>query len=274
MKIGVLTDSTCDIPETLREKYDINIVPLYIIHNNKSFKDNELEWEEFSKMLKSNTPPTTSQPSINDFIQKYNEMLEKYDHIIGIFISSVLSGTYNSAVTASTLIEESQKITIVDSESGSTAMALMAIEIAKKAKEGDLNETIKFAEDLVEKSEIYFIPSDVNYLKRSGRVSSAQSLLIGLLNVKLILKTDKGKLVLHKKIIGQKKAMNTLYGIIKSKKIRNNTVGFSYTGDFKKAKEIIENIKNMGLEVMETKMGNVLTTHGGPNFFALSFLNE
>jgi DegV family protein with EDD domain len=274
MKIGVLTDSTCDIPEDLREKYDINIVPLYILHNNKSFKDNELEWEEFSKMLKSDILPTTSQPSVNDFIQKYNELLKRYDHIIGIFISSALSGTYNSAVTATTLIEESQKITVLDSESGSTAMALMAIEIAKKAKDGDLNETIKFAEDLIKKSEIYFIPSNVNYLKRSGRVSSTQSLLIGLLNLKLILKTDNGKLVLHKKIIGQKKAMNTIYEIIKSRKIRNNTVGFSYTGDFERSKEIRDKIKSMGLEVMETSMGNVLATHGGPNLFALSFLNE
>ena len=274
MKIGILTDSTCDIPEDLKKKYDINSVPLYVIHNNKSFKDNELEWDEFSKMLKSDTPPTTSQPSVNDFIQKYNELLREYDHIIGIFISSILSGTYNSAVTATTLIEDSQKITVLDSESGSSAIALMAIEIAKKAKDGNLNETIKFAEDLIGKSETYFIPSDVNYLKRSGRVSSAQSLLIGLLSLKLILKTDKGRLVLYKKIIGQKKAMNTIYGIVKSRKIRNNMVGFSYTGDFKKAKEIIENIKNLGLEVMETTMSNVLTTHGGPNFFALSFLNE
>lgn len=274
MKIGVLTDSTCDIPNDLKNEYNISIIPLYILHENRSFKDTELKWEDFFEMLKSDNHPTTSQPSIDDFIKKYNELLEKYDHIIGIFISSRLSGTYSAAVTASTLIEESQKVTVIDSETGSTAMALMAIEIAKKAREGDINETVKFAESLVNKSEIYFIPSDITYLKRSGRVSAAQSMLINLLNIKLILKTDKGKLVLFKKIIGSKKAMDTIYNILKAKNIRNKIVGFSYTGDFKQASQIVNKIKSMGLEVMETNMGNVLTTHGGPNFFALSFLTE
>jgi DegV family protein with EDD domain len=185
-----------------------------------------------------------------------------------------LSGTYNTAITASTLIEEPQKITIVDSEGGTIAMAMMAIEIAKKAKNGDLNETIKFAESIVKKSEIYFIPSDMKYLKRSGRVSTTQSLIIGLLNVKLILRAYEGKLVLFKKIIGAKKAMNMLYELIRSKKILNNTIGLSVTGDFKQTKEIVSKIKEMGFDVIVGKMGNVLTTHGGPNFFAVSFLVE
>jgi DegV family protein with EDD domain len=201
-------------------------------------------------------------------------MLQRYDHIIGIFISSLLSGTYNTAITASTLIDEPQKITIIDSQGGTLAMAMMAIEIAKKAKEGDVDETIKFAENIVRKGEIYFIPSDMKYLKRSGRVSTTQSLIIGLLNVKLILRTYEGKLVLFKKVIGAKKAMSMLYSIIRSKNILNKTVGLSVTGDFEQTEEIVSEIKKMGLNVIVGKMGNVLTTHGGPNFFAISFLTE
>ncbi len=274
MKIGVLTDSTCDIPEDLRKEYDIHIVPLYIIHQDKTFKDNELKWQDFSKMLMSDSLPTTSQPSINDFVQKYNEMLKEYDHIIGIFISSLLSGTYSAAVTASTMIEESQRISLIDTESGSCVMGLMAMEIAKKAKSGNISETVAFAESLTEKSEIYFIPSDVKYLKRSGRVSRAQSILINLMNVKLVLHTNRGKLELYKKAIGFKKGMQIIYNIIKSRNIRNNTVGISVTKDFERAEEIINKIKEMGYKTIVSNMGNVLTTHGGPNFFAVGFLNE
>ncbi len=274
MKIGVLTDSTCDIPDELRKKYNIEVIPLYVLHEGKTYRDNELEWEDFSRMLKSENPPTTSQPNIDDFIEKYNEMLQKYDHIIGIFISSLLSGTYNTAITASTLIEEPQKITIIDSKGGTLAMAMMAIEIAKKAKEGNINETIKFAEEIVKKGEIYFMPSDMKHLKKSGRIGAAQSLIIGLLNVKLILRAYEGKLVLFKKTIGAKKAMNMLYDIIRSKDILNKMVGLSVTGDFEQTGEIVSKIKEMGLNVIVEKMSNVLATHGGPNLFAISFLIE
>ncbi len=101
-KIALLTDSTADIPVHLKDLYDIHIIPLSVVHKDKSYLDGiDITSEEFYKLLAStDVLPKSSQPSPGDFINVYKGLLEEYSEVISIHLSTGLSGTINAAMQA------------------------------------------------------------------------------------------------------------------------------------------------------------------------------
>src|SRR4030042_4680798 len=102
MTIQVITDRTADIPPEIIKQLNIRIVPVYVRYGEKTYRDGlDMKNEEFYTMLESSAVhPATSQPNPEDFIGTYNEYCNSTDGIISIHISSRVSGTYNSALTA------------------------------------------------------------------------------------------------------------------------------------------------------------------------------
>ncbi|GAI48415.1 unnamed protein product, partial [marine sediment metagenome] len=117
MSVGILTDSTSDIPKDICEKYDIEVIPLKVMFDKKTFIDDvDITPEEFYKKLKvSKKIPTTTQPTPYEFVQVYKKMAEKYDSIISIHISEKMSGTIASASSAKASLPDLD-ITIIDSK--------------------------------------------------------------------------------------------------------------------------------------------------------------
>src|SRR5690625_1339151 len=107
-KVYIVTDSTADIPLSLRNRYEIETVPLKVHFGEETFLDLvDISPEQFyEKLVASSQMPTTSQPSPADFLEVYNKIRERDPeaHIISIHISSALSGTYQSAVLAKNLL--------------------------------------------------------------------------------------------------------------------------------------------------------------------------
>jgi DegV family protein with EDD domain len=184
--IGIVTDSTCDIPENLIQQYGIKIVPLYIIWKDQQFKDRvEMSPMEFYQRLESDTiKPTTSQATVNDFKETYEEMIQRgFTELIVLTISSAMSGTFQMASEAAKLVDI--PVTVVDTK-GPTMTLGWQVLVAARAR--DLGENVKSILEKIElarKRMVQFVAMDtLEYLKHGGRIGGAVIWVGGLLNVK------------------------------------------------------------------------------------------
>jgi DegV family protein with EDD domain len=192
MKIGILTDSTCDLPEEILNQYNIEFVPLTVRIGEEQYKDKtEITSQQFFKRIKQgDVMPSTSQPSAGEFEQKYKEMDKTYDHIISIHLSSHLSGTCQSAQLA---IKENPTIdiTLIDSKSASMGLGFLVILAAKLVNKGlELDQIVDILKQARKDIEIYLTVDDLSYLEKGGRINKAQSFIGNLINLKPILKLD------------------------------------------------------------------------------------
>jgi DegV family protein with EDD domain len=224
-KVRIVTDSTADIPLELREKLGIEMVSLKVSFGNDTYIDGvSLTPEEFyDKLVASTTLPITSQPSPLDFQQKYESLAsddpnEKVE-IISIHLSSVLSGTYQSAVIAKSSIEDDGNdrvsITIIDAKSASYGTGGQVIAAAEAAAAGKSKEEILEIIDKT-KCDIYFLVDTLEYLHKGGRLGKGSAMIGSLLNIKPILTIDNdGYVAPIDKVRGQKKAMARIVELMK-----------------------------------------------------------
>lgn len=122
-KIKIITDSTADLPKDIYEKYDIEVLPLLINFGEESYLDGvEINTDEvFERIRNENILPTTAQVTPNRFVEIYKKYLAEGYKIISIHMSSVMSGTYQSACIAKEMLE-SQDIIVVDSQNVTAAL--------------------------------------------------------------------------------------------------------------------------------------------------------
>ncbi|WP_446476114.1 DegV family protein [Bacillus velezensis] len=214
MKIAVVTDSTAYIPKEMREEHHIHMIPLQVVFGEKTFREEtELDWRSFYKEVKNHDElPTTSQPSFGELIALYEELGKTYDAVISIHLSSGISGTYNSAASANTMVDYI-KVYPFDSEISCLAQGFYALKAAQLIKDGvdSPEEIIKELEEMKKTVRAYFMVDDLSHLQRGGRLSSAQAFIGGLLKVKPILHFDNKVIVPFEKIRTRKKAISRIF---------------------------------------------------------------
>lgn len=213
-KIAWVTDSTASFSledaDWLKENH-VYVVPLYVIFDGISYKEGiDLSFDAFyKKMAIAEIPPTSSQPSIGDFIQLFETLKAQYDEVVLIHVSSSLSGTLSTSVQAANLLEI--KTHAVDSWIGSFPLRFMiksAVELYNKGEK--LDQIITTLHNLRSKLNILLLPSSLSQLKKSGRVSNLSSIVGSLLKIKPLLALSEGKVNMIDKIRTYKKAKNTL----------------------------------------------------------------
>lgn len=185
-KIALITDSTCDIPADWLQQFDIVKVPLTIIWNNETFLDGvDITPEEFyDRLAKDPQIPTTSQPTPQDFVDRYIEAEAKgYDQILVMTISSAMSGTYLSAKLAA---ENSPiPVQVVDSRSNSMGLGWQVINAARTRNAGaGIKEMIAAAEKIRSKIAYYISLDTIKYLDKGGRIGDAVKLLNSIIKIK------------------------------------------------------------------------------------------
>jgi DegV family protein with EDD domain len=137
MKTAVVTDSTAYIPKDIRDKWNIHMIPLNIIFGNEVYQEEvDITWSQFYEEVKTRELPTTSQPPIGQFVELFESLSREYDAVICVHLSSGISGTFQGAVTASTMVDG---ITVYpfDSEISCMVQGFYAIEAAKLASRGE-----------------------------------------------------------------------------------------------------------------------------------------
>jgi len=210
--IGLVTDSTCDLPPELIKKYNIQIVPIVIQVGEKSYLDQvEIKPKDFIHILEtSNEKLSTSQPPPTFFTEVYNKIASKYESIISLHISERLSGTIQGARMGCKSMEYSNKIHIVDSKTSSVALGLLVAEAAQLIQERfNLEEIINRLKIAADNVKIFISIPTLKYLMRSGRLNKTKGFLGTLLNLKPILTINSdGNIVEAAKVIGQKRVIH------------------------------------------------------------------
>lgn len=276
-KIRLVTDSTADIPKEVCLTLGIEVVPLKVHFGSDTYRDGvSLQAEQFYALLaQSSTLPTTSQPSPIDFLETYKRINEEPDvQIISIHISAELSGTFQSAVLAKSLLNEKMDITTIDSRTASYALGGIVVAAAEAAKQGSSKEKIlELIQKLIEQSQLYFLVDTLEYMQKGGRIGKAAALLGSLLKIKPILSVEDGIAVSVDKVRGKKAAVNRIIELFKLKEM----AGFEVKIMIAHANSL-EDAENLGAlmksnfqitSLSYTTLGPVIGTHVGPGTIAV-----
>ncbi|WP_425539091.1 DegV family protein [Microaceticoccus formicicus] len=270
-KVGIITDSTAYLDSEFISKHDIGIVPLSYTFEGENYCEGVTETfdEFFNRFEKSKDFPVTSQPSTGDFLKVYNEWLEKYDELLVITISSLISGTYSNAVLASEMIENS-KITIVDSLNTASNLRFMIERALELLEEKSVKEVVEILEKERDNYEVFLIVDNLEYLKRGGRISSFASSIGNFLQLKPIIGLIDGKLELVEKIRGTKKAIERVIEMIPE---NTNRISICHISNDEVANQLIESlgIKHPDAKITIDDLGPVIGSHIGLKAFGILF---
>lgn len=210
----IFSDSSCDIPVSLIEEYDINLVSFYITFDqSKYFKENEeISNEEFyHTLITQNVFPKTSLPSVMDYFSRFEEALKNGKDILCFCLSSQFSGSYQSAVNAKNLLLEQypdSNIEIVDSIQATAGQGLVVLQAAYMRKDGlTLEETLKNINILKSTARIMFTVDSLEYLFKGGRIGKVTSLAGTMLNIKPMIQMRDGELIPYCNVRGRKKSL-------------------------------------------------------------------
>lgn len=202
MRIKIITDSACDMPEELRASYDIAVVPMHIQKGDEDFLDmvEVTPPDVFEYGEKTGRLCSTIAPNIAEFSAAFARYSGAYDAIICISIGSRFSSCYQNAAIAA---EEYPNVHVIDSRNLSSGEALIVLEAARFARMGMAPETICAAlEPVIANTDSSFLMSRLDYMKKGGRCTSAAALGANLLQLKPCIEVCGGEMRVWKKFRG------------------------------------------------------------------------
>ena len=215
-KTAIMVDSGCDISQEFIEQYDIKVLRLKVLYGDRMYSDGlDIDPLEVYRRFPQEIP-TTSTPNMYEVSELVNEIKsEGYEKIIGITISSGLSGTYNAVAMA--FEEEDIETFAFDTKNISIGAGLLAMWAAKKLSEGWTFEAVKHGlNDKINDSKVFFYMDTLDYLRKGGRISPAVAIVGKALNLKPIIScNEKGTYYTVSKIRGQHKGLEKLMDSLK-----------------------------------------------------------
>ncbi len=283
----LLTDSSADLTDALYKEYDIEVLPLTFLLDNKSYQnmpdESTMRFSDFYAQLRNGKNVTTSAVNVEIFRQAFLPFLQAGKNVLYLGFSSGLSGTYSAGcIAAQELMEEypDRKIVCVDTLCASLGQGMLVYLTAKKRLEGaSLEEAAAYAESTKPNLVHWFTVDDLFFLKRGGRISAATALIGSSLGIKPILHVDdEGHLISVSKTRGRKKAILELLSRMKESAINPaEQIPFISHGDcFEDAKFLADEIrKEFGVkDVIINYVGPVIGAHSGPGTLALFFIGK
>lgn len=202
--IGIVTEKTADLPLEVVDKHHISIVPVILTWPELENMPGDNTFQKMRELEKQgiNSFGKTSQPSPNDFLIKFKEQLKRFHDVLSINLTSKLSGSYNSALVAKSMLssEEQKKVFLFDSLSGSDGQALFVLKAINLVKKGhSIHDILYELEQSVSNVHLYIMFRDSKWLAASGRVSTVLAKVIqgmAKIGVRPVLTTRNGELVM------------------------------------------------------------------------------
>lgn len=281
MGVKVITDSTSYIDENLRENLDIRILSLYVSFQDESIKETQIENEVFYEMMEQKGIPVSSQPSLGELYQEMVGVVSKGNDLLGIFISSAMSGIYNSACKVKEKILEEYKdakIYLLDSQSNSMQLGFAAIVAARAAKDGKgIEEVVEIAEKNIKRSRFLFIPDNLEYLKKGGRIGGGSALIGNILKIIPVLTVKDGETTILKTVRTKAKAVKVMVDkmLEDNLKFRIKEIIIHHINCYDQAKELVNKLEeklNMNVPIID--IGPVIGLHVGPGAIGIAYYTE
>lgn len=215
-KVKIVSDSSAYIPKEIAEELGIEIIPLTLIWEGKEYRDGVdiLPDEFYTRLSKSNAMPKTSQVTVGEYQSVFGRLLDEGYEVLSMGISSGISSSYHSAVSALKNFE-GKPVEVIDTKLVSMALGFQAMAAARAANEGaSLAECKQIALDTYEKIGVYFTVDSLKYLAAGGRINSAKRLLGTALNIKPLLEIRDGKIELVESVRSKKKAIKRMVELV------------------------------------------------------------
>lgn len=276
--IAIVTDSTSYIPEELREKHQITMIPLNISFGDETFKEEiDITSEDFYyKMQHTEKLPTTSQPSIGLFEEMYGDLGSKYDEIIVITLSSGISGTFQTAVSAANMFDD-LPVHVFDTEVSCMIQGFYVLEAAKMAEAGETSAAIlERLESLKDRTKAYFMADDLTHLHRGGRLNGAQLFIGSMLKVKPVLHFENKMIVPYEKVRTEKKALAKIHMLLDTDLTNGEDVSIAviHGNCPEKAEPIAAKLRYdyPDATVYISHFGPVIGTHLGPGSLGIGWM--
>ncbi len=279
-KVAIVTDSTADLSNEILQEHNIQVIPLTVNWEGESLLDGvDIQVDAFYQRLQSaKEMPTTSQPSVGQFIEFFQQAAETAESIVGIFISEALSGTMDSARAAAQELSNIS-IELVDSKSTAMGLALIVTRAARMAANGIGHvEIAEKARELVPFIRLLFVVDTLEYLHRGGRIGGAQRLVGSVLSIKPILHLVDGRIESMESVRTRRKAVARLMEIVGSEGGWGSQVHYGVLNATAQetADKIYADIKAHGesAELISGGISPVIGTHVGPGAVGIAFYDE
>ncbi|MBN1875895.1 MAG: DegV family protein [Anaerolineae bacterium] len=281
-RIAIVTDSTAGLSPQLVKELDISVIPLNIHWGEETYLDGvTLDAETFYRWLQERKEhPMTSQPSAGAFIEFFKTAADRYqtDTILGIFVSSALSGTFASAMLAKQSLPE-LNIELVDSRSLSMGLGFYVMAAVHMAQQGvTMEEILEHLQQMQSRMHILFAVDTLDYLHRGGRIGGAAHLLGTMLNLKPLLTIVDGRVESLEKVRSRRKSLKRMLEIVEERLQgrRPPELAVVHTGEQEDVDLLVDWI-NERLRPQQLYTGvltPVVGTHGGPGTVAVVFYTE
>ena len=279
MAVKIVADSTSDLPEEVAQSLDITVVPLYVHFGTEVFKDGvDLTDDEFyDRIINGPELPKTSQPSVGDFLEVFEELGQDADGIVCVNISSKVSGTLNSAIQARDQANLGCPIQVLDTLQMSMGLGMVAIAAARAAQEGgDLESVADVAREAIGRCECIALFETLEYLHKGGRIGKAGALVGSLLKIRPMIIIREGEVHQLAKDRSRQKAIARLQKVAgEFAPLRELSVMYSTTPD--EAASIGEGVRELlpeGTEPIIARFGPVIGTHAGPGALGIGLLRS
>ncbi len=278
MKITVSVESTNDLTQRLLDRYNISSIPFEIVLKDKSFKDGELSTQDlFDYVDQNGMLPKTNALNEFEYTEYFSELLKKADAVVHICLSSGLSSSYANAERASKSLKN---VYVVDSQSLSTGIGLLAIHARELAEQGVAPDKIKeILEQRREKLQVSFVIERLDYLYKGGRCNALSLLGANLLKIRPRIVVKNGKMGSDKKYRGTMDKVVAKYcqeTLAEFDTPDLDKVFITYTtateGMVKAAREALADagFKN----IYETHAGCTIASHCGGNTLGILYFND
>lgn len=278
-KIGIITDSTCDIPREFLNKLGIKVLPLRIVYQGREYRDGvDITAEAVYAHLEQEVP-TTSLPSPQDAESLLLSMKEQgYTHVLVIHLSSGLSGTGQMIGTVAEQID-GMTVKVIDSKSISMELGFIVMEAARAVQaKMNFEAVCNLVSSVRDRLSVYFVLSTLEYLKKGGRIGKVSGTIGELLQLKPIITVNKeGIYTTFAKVRGKKQALDRLVGIAKEHISKAaSQIAVCYGGAQEEAAYIIKQIGQLAnvKELITSSVSPVIGVHTGPGTVGFAVLES
>ena len=278
MKLGIVTDSTCDIPQFLIEQHELEVIACILVIDGKEYVDGkDITREEFYRQLPTlKTQPTTAAPSIGDFSTRYESLLKRgCDQILSIHAAGALTSLLNIARQAAN--DFAGRVTCVDSTSLSLGLGFQVLAAAEAAELG-LQAALDAIRSTHRRLQVFAALDTLEYLKRSGRVPATVAMLGGLLRIKPLIELNNGEV----KAVGAVRTTHQANERMSKILLEGDSLeslAILHTGAEPRAREFLNELmqktsQSVPRDILMVNVTTVIGTHVGPNGLGLAAVRK
>lgn len=279
MGIHIVTDSSCDLPPVVAAQHAVTVVPLTVrVNGQEYFEGVNISAEDFVRELQlSDNLPQTSQPSPQAFLNAFEGIARRAGEaaeVLCITLSSKLSGTFQSAMTAQRMFRG--KVAVFDSLSGTIGLGVIALNAAHLVKAGlSLGDILDKLHDLRGRLTVIVGVNSLENAVKGGRVSRVHAAVAQVLRMKFLMRSVEGQVEVFDRVRGRKGLFNAFLHAMETKGIsyHDRTIGISHVDNATDAQALADAIqqKYMPREIIIAPMGSTIATYAGIGAIAVAF---